>query len=239
MSLSLDSTSTEEVKVVKTDTTVPMDETKDLSLDSKTEEVVDFSELSEYIVLYPKEFLTSVEGRDSYTFKHKFEDTECKPFMLKTKSGFISDFVKKAFETEKTTKEIPVPNGSRHQLAMIVEYLIHQDGMVGKIPPKPITSKKMPEIVKDPWVAKFCDRFDELVIEGKKLTTPECRNFLYDTITLADYLHIECLIYILCAKVATYIKGTPQEDLKGILLGTGEKTPVVKKEVEKKEEKKE
>ena len=48
---------------------------------------------------------------------------------------------------------------SRHQLAMIVEYLIHQDGVAGKIPPKPITSKKMSEIVKDPWVAKFCDRF--------------------------------------------------------------------------------
>ena len=117
MSLSLDSTSTDEVKVVKTDTTVPTDETKDLSLDSKTEEVVDFSELSEYIVLYPKEFLTSVEGRDSYTFKHKFEDSECKPFLLKTKSGFISNFVKKAFDTEKTTKEIPVPNGFKTSIS--------------------------------------------------------------------------------------------------------------------------
>src|SRR5271156_1621516 len=208
MSLSLDSTSTDEVKVIKTDN-VPTEETKVLSLDSKIEEVVNFSELSEYVALLPKEFLTPVDGRDAYTYKHKFEDSECKPFILKTKSGFLSNFVKKAFDTEKTTKEIPVPSGSKHHLAKIVEYLIHQDGVVGQIPPKPITSKKMSEIVKDPWVAKFCDDFESLEIEGKKLTLVECRDFMYDTLTLANYLDIDCLIHILCVKVATLIKGTP------------------------------
>ena len=66
---------------------------------------------------------------------------------------------------------------------------------------------------------------------------------MYDTITLADYLHIECLIHILCAKVATHIKGTPGDKMKGVLLGTLEVEPAKPKQVvppkEEKEEKKE
>ena len=125
MSLSLDSTN--EVKVVKTAT----EEVKDLSLDSTANDV-DFSELSEYCTLLPKEFLTAVDGRDAFTYKHKFGDAEVKNLTLKTKSCFISNFVKEAFDKEKTAKEVPVPNASKNHLEYVVKYLVHQDGVTWK-----------------------------------------------------------------------------------------------------------
>lgn len=242
MSLSLDSTN--EVKVVKTEETnmdASSDEVKDLSLDTESKDL-DLKDLSEDFCFIPKEYLVDVDGRESFKYLHNFGDPKLKDLTLKTKCGLISKVVRKSFETEKKTKEIPVPGGSKHHLEMIVRYLNHQDGLPGFIPPKPITSKKMSEIVKDPWVAKFCDDFENLTIEEKKLTLPECRDFMYDTLTLANYLDIECLIHIMCAKVASLIKGTPGEAMKGVLLGTGEIEPKKPKQVvppkEEKEEKK-
>jgi hypothetical protein len=238
MSLSLDSTN--EVKVVKSSEVV--EEVKDLSLESSSTDV-NFSELSETVSLIPKEYLTPVDGREAFDLKYNFGASQLSNLTLKTKSGFISNFIKEAFDKEKTTKEIPVPNGSRLHLEMIVRYLEHQDGLPGKIPSKPITSKKMSEIVSDPWIAKYCDDLDCLELEGKKFTLVECRDFLYELLTLANYLHIECLIHILAAKVASLIRGTPGEQMKGVLLGTGEVEPKKPKQVvppkEEKEEKKE
>ena len=91
----------------------------------------------------------------------------------------------------------------------------------------------------------ICEDLDNLEFDGKKLTLVECRDFMYDLITLSNYLNIDCLMHILCARVASLIKGTPGEQMKGVLLGTMEVEPKKPKQVvppkegeEKKEEKK-
>jgi len=236
-SMSLDTTT--DVKVTK----VTEQETKDetMSLDAPTVTTTDFSEYSDEVALIPKEFLTSVDGRESYEEKYQFGAPELKDFTLKTKSAFISQLVKEAFDKEKTTKTIPIPSGSKDHLLQIIRYLNHQDGMAGVIPPQPLTSKKMSDIVRDPWVAKWADDFDSMFHkENKEVDLVRCREFLYATITLANYMNIQCAIHILCAKVASMIKGEPAEKLKGILKGTleVEEKKVAEKPVEAKEEKK-
>jgi len=112
----------------------------------------------------------------------------------------------------------------------------HQDGIPSQIPSPPITSKKMSDIVKDSWVAKFCDDFTKDLYVNEKdnklqyeTYTKEqkdkicgTRTEFYDVITASNYMEITDLLHILSAKVATMIKQTPVEKMKGIVTGTHE-----------------
>jgi hypothetical protein len=215
-----------EVKVEKVSEDKEVKETVD-SLDSVPEEKVDFSLYSEEFAFIPREYLVQADGRESYKLVHKFGDAELKDLTLKTKSGFLSTFVKEAFDKEKSTKEIPVPGGSKRHLEQLVRYLVHLDGIAGQVPSMPLTSKNMMDIVKDPWVAKWATDFDSIVMkENKEVDLPASRQFLYDTLSLADYLAINCAVHVLSARVAALIKGEAPEKLKGILKGTNEICPL-------------
>lgn len=77
-----------------------------------------------------------------------------------------------------------------------------------KIPPaieKPLRSKIMKDVCACPWDARFIDEIGE------------DRQLLYDVILLANYLNIQSLLHLACAKVASLIKGKPLEQIKNIL----------------------
>jgi hypothetical protein len=87
-SMSLDTTT--DVKVTKV---TEQQETKDetMSLDAPTVTTTDFSEYSDEVALIPKEFLTPVDGRESYEEKYKFGAPELKDFTINSYDEICRD----------------------------------------------------------------------------------------------------------------------------------------------------
>ena len=95
-------------------------------------------------------------------------------------------------------------------LARVVEYMAYHKGVEPPPPEKPLRSRSMRDVCKDPWDADFMDRLGEQ------------RQLLYDTTLAANYMDIKTLLHLGCAKVATLIKGEPLERVKD-KLATGTK----------------
>ena len=96
----------------------------------------------------------------------------------------------------------------------------HHKGVEPPIVEKPLRSKVMKDVCKDPFDADFIDRIGEN------------RQALYDLILAANYMDIKSLLHLGCAKVASLIKGQPLEKIKDIL-STGAKTDEKKSEEKK------
>ena len=90
-------------------------------------------------------------------------------------------------------------------LAKVVEYLVYHKGTEAPPPEKPLRSKVMKDVCKDPWDAEYIDKI------------ADNRQQLYDLILAANYMDIKALLHLGCAKVATLIKGAPLEKIKEIL----------------------
>jgi hypothetical protein len=135
----------------------------------------------------------------------------------------------------------------------------HHKGVEPPIIEKPLRSKVMKDVCKDPFDADFIDRIGDnrqalydLILgifynidaiscanRPKRLHSTACvcvcvRTWLI--FTAANYMDIKSLLHLGCAKVASLIKGQPLEKIKDIL-STGAKTE--EKKEEKKEEKSE
>lgn len=82
----------------------------------------------------------------------------------------------------------------------------HHKGAEPAIIEKPLRSKIMKDVVKDPWDAVFIDKIGEN------------RQQLYDLILAANYMDVKSLLHLGCAKVASLIKGQPLEKIKDILV---------------------
>lgn len=88
-------------------------------------------------------------------------------------------------------------------LQLIGTYLKHHAGEAGEKPEIPLRSKKMADVCKDPWDAQF---IENVAATGKQQ--------LYDLTNAANLMHIDCLMYLCCAKVATFIKGVPIDKIR-------------------------
>lgn len=120
-------------------------------------------------------------------------------------------------------------------LSYLFQYMEHQNGVKGEIPPQPLTSLRMNDIVKDEWVADFADEFTpELKLDNngiirylsysddEKKNVVKTRELFFDVLTTCDMFGIDCLFHILCAKLASMIKDKSANEIKGILKGTYE-----------------
>ena len=106
-------------------------------------------------------------------------------------------------------------------LTRVVEYMQYHKGVEPPPPEKPLRSRSMRDVCKDPWDADFMDRIGEQ------------RQLLYDVILAANYMDIKTLLNLGCAKVATIIKGEPLERVKD-KLATGTKADDAAKKDDKK-----
>jgi hypothetical protein len=115
----------------------------------------------------------------------------------------------------------------------ITKYMAHQKGIKGKMPLSPIVSKRMSKNIDDQWVAKLLDDLtpdlneDEFGVleynrysDEEKKMIPQKRKILYNIADLCNYLGIECLLQISCAKIASMIKGIDYTRVEQILNGT-------------------
>jgi len=132
----------------------------------------------------------------------------------------MSTLIHSSVSDDKEATFLPLPSVTQKILKIVVEYIEHHKGVSQEIIPKPLKSKVMKEVCKDPWDAELID---------KLLKTD--KQALYDVILAANYLDMQDLLHLGCAKVASIIKGQPLEKIKDIL-----NPNIASEEEEKKEE---
>jgi hypothetical protein len=119
----------------------------------------------------------------------------------------LSVLVTAAIDQDEKADSMPFPSVNSTIMAYVIEYLEHHF-KTGKmqLPKKPLPSKNFADAVEDPWDAEFVD---------KVLATSQ--QHLYDLILAANYMDIESLLRLCCARTACLLKGQPLEKFKGIL----------------------
>ena len=118
-------------------------------------------------------------------------------FEVEPKAACMSHIIKNMVDDCDTSEEIPLPNVSTAILGKIIEYCeYHKDQRPEQIP-KPLTSTNLMECGVSAWDSEFVD------IE---------QTLLFELILAANFLDIQSLLELSCAKVAAMIKGkTPEE----------------------------
>jgi S-phase kinase-associated protein 1 len=158
---------------------------------------------------------------DDVTGSLKVVSKDKKEYDIDRKNAFISTLIKTSLDTDPSATEVPIPGVASGILTEVIAYMNHHKGVEPPIIEKPLRSKVMKDVCKDPFDADFIDRIGEN------------RQALYDLILAANYMDIKSLLHLGCAKVASLIKGQPLEKIKDIL-STG--APSGEKKEEKKDE---
>lgn len=128
--------------------------------------------------------------------------------------AYLSKFVQEAFESDPDATEIRA-KVEPHILEWIVDYCKRHQGVPAVIPKKPLANK----VFAHP--SNQIDPKDVLAIELLAATKDEKkeRGDFKKTILAANYLDIKCLLHTLCAKCASFVKGTPTEDIPATVVG--------------------
>jgi len=134
-------------------------------------------------------------------------------FEVTIKSAEMSELVKPMVaedEDEETEQEIPLPNVKSTVLAKVVEFCNYHvtNGPMKEIE-KPLKSANMAEVVGE-WDANFVDIEQEM---------------LFELILAANYMDIESLLDLTCAKVASVIKGKTPEEIRNTFNIVNDFTP--------------
>jgi hypothetical protein len=136
-----------------------------------------------------------------------FQKNDEKTFFLTLRACKLSKLLQTTIDTDKTVNEIIL---NVRNMEYIVNYLFHHNGKEPDKIPMPLTSTDMTQVCKDKWDAEFIDRVgnNEQALE----------NLIKD----ANYMGIESLLNLGCAKFASLLKGKSIEEIKDILGPTAE-----------------
>jgi len=160
---------------------------------------------------------------DEVTGTLKLVSKDKKEFDVDRKNALISTLIKTSLDTDDKASEVPIPGVVSTILLEVINYMNHHKGVEPPIIEKPLRSKVMKDVCKDPFDAEYIDRIGEN------------RQALYDLILAANYMDIKSLLHLGCAKVASLIKGQPLEKIKDIL-STGASASAGDKKEEKKDD---
>ena len=113
-----------------------------------------------------------------------------------------STILKNMIEDTGKEGEIPIPNIRIDILKKVLEYCEHYKSSQAKEIPKPLTHKDLLEAGVDAWDVDFIDveNMDDLI----------------DLIVASNFLDIEGLLNLGCAKVASLIKGKSVEEIRDL-----------------------
>jgi len=168
----------------------------------KIEESTDAPDVNETLVLgLDEEKVTSKNSTMTLT------DNFGESFVVKKTHLALSKFL-----ADLATGECDKINLSRLKKGMlkyIVQYLDHHKGNDVGIPSKPLKSKKMIDVCEDKWDAEFVDNIYD--VHGIK--------FISNFVDGANFLIIRSLLYLICAKIASLIKGEECSKVEEILGG--------------------
>ena len=117
---------------------------------------------------------------------------------LEDSSSDSEDESKDESQAESAVPTIPLTAINSTNLSKIVEYCVHHTDNPMKPIAKPLQDEDLSKIV-DAWDAKFVD-----------LTLDE----LSELVIAANFLDVSSLIELLCAKIATFIKGKTEKQIR-------------------------
>lgn len=121
----------------------------------------------------------------------------------------MSSLIATALEDDPNCEEVPILSVETEALEKVVEYLKIHRGVVPEIVPQPVKFNNIRECISNNNGNPKDADFVESLKNDKKL--------LYDVTIAANYMDIKSLLYLLCAELATRIKGQPLEKIKHIL----------------------
>lgn len=113
-----------------------------------------------------------------------------------------STILKNMIEDTGKEGEIPIPNIQLPILKKVLEFCEHYRASNPREIRKPLVSKELTENGVEEWDARF--------IEMEKVDD------LIDLIVAANFLDIEGLVHLGCAKIATFIKGKSVEEIRDV-----------------------
>lgn len=120
-------------------------------------------------------------------------------FQIDTKSANKSKVISELIQDFQEDNEIPLPEIEGKILKKIVEYLTHYRDIVPKEIPKPLRDAKLNEII-DPWDNNFIYSF----------TIADCILLING----ANYLDIQSLLCLGCARIASKMIELPIEEVR-------------------------
>lgn len=168
-----------------------------------------------YLARYSIERCSELEGvpEGMVTLQSKEDPTsaEYRERVIPRKFAYNAALCKESLENDLSAVTLPlqIPGKS---LDLIWVYLMHHQGKEDDIIPKPLRSKVMKDVCKDSWDADFIDAV------GSNLQD------LYDLALHSNYADCRPLLHMVCAKIASLIKGQPLEKIKDCLSVKGPAT---------------
>lgn len=126
---------------------------------------------------------------------------------IESKFAFISNLLKQTFSSGSFDDSDPLRfnNISTSTWQNVVTYMRHHKGT------DPAFRKDHPPSTRHPWSRH--DRWNKVYIDR----IGEDRQKLFELISAANFLHIDSLLHLGCAKVASLIKGQPLDRIEDIL----------------------
>jgi S-phase kinase-associated protein 1 len=123
------------------------------------------------------------------------EDVEHK---ISRKAAEVSVLIKNTLQDASIDDPIPLLEVEDKILVKIIEYLNHFNGVAPPEIEKPLKSQVLKEVT-DEWSASF--------IDGMTL------EILVDLTVAANYMEIQCLLDLCCAKIASMCKDKSEEEI--------------------------
>ena len=132
-------------------------------------------------------------------------------FKLTAKEALLSNLFKNILSCDNNDNENDEENNNEVKIdynsdivEAIVTFLKYHNGVAPPEISKPLSSSNMNDVTTE-WCASF------LVKYAKK------KKFLYDLVNASNYLDIQSLLHLCCAKIASLIKGTQLDKIKDVL----------------------
>lgn len=123
------------------------------------------------------------------------------------RSEFLRAFLEEFPDRNET--DFPTDDSATHPIQntidTVVKYLVHYEGKTPQDPQKPLPSTNLKDAVKDPFDAELLEQYDDNKDDLYRLTMSSVKLGLK---------HLESLTL---AKIASFIKGKPLEDIPKIL----------------------
>jgi len=139
-------------------------------------------------------------------------------FKVPRKAALQSQMIKTALEDDKDAKEVNLVHISAPIVKKVVEYMVyHMDREPRKIE-SPLKSTNMKELV---------DRFDAAFVDDIDQDT------LFKLLLAANYMDVKSLLGLICAKVASMMKGKTADQIRKTFNIRGEFTTEEEEEIRK------
>lgn len=122
-------------------------------------------------------------------------------FRLLKRDVVISDFVKTAIEGDQTADEVLIPSVKADVLKHIVEYMKYKKGTTNIVVVKPLKVTMEDSCPGGKWEAEFINKMYEDKI------------ILHSMVMAANYMAINSLFHLSCARVGLSLKGKSKEKM--------------------------